>query len=94
MQSLQVLRRGENCCHGDRLGAQGIGSTSEHPIQGALAAAFSEWKALLQCKLEAEAKRWQTMHEGARTKVCELLFRKTGPQNLLKDSFAAWDKIT
>ena len=26
----QFLRGGENCCHGDRLGTQGVGSTSEH----------------------------------------------------------------
>ena len=26
----QCLRGGENCCHGDRLGTQGVGSTCEH----------------------------------------------------------------
>ena len=30
MKSCQFLRGGENCCHGDRLGTQGVGSTSEH----------------------------------------------------------------
>ena len=28
--AVAILRGGENFCHGDRLGTQGVGSTSEH----------------------------------------------------------------